>query len=193
MPYNVTASPNAPTTLGFPSGSYYDNSIIYPGTGNFGTYCGNQNPGIQWLVVTNRWLILIWTKDLLESWLLMVSKDQEPTTGRFQPYKMSLKYIYLLSCGGGELFDNIEAKFYLNHPKLAWVGTNGSAAASVQGAIKIVNPYGTFYVGRIGVTFPNGTFKQIGKIYNGFLFYTFNNSASYATTSGAVEVLACLP
>ena len=50
MPYNVTTSPNAPATLGFPSGTYYDNSIIYPGVGNFGASCSNQNPGRTYFI-----------------------------------------------------------------------------------------------------------------------------------------------
>lgn len=46
MYYNITSSPNDPAVYGFPSGTYLDGSTIYPGTGNFGTSCGGQNPGL---------------------------------------------------------------------------------------------------------------------------------------------------
>lgn len=45
MTYNTNSSPNDPELYGFPSGTYYDNSIIYPGTGHFQKSCLKQSPG----------------------------------------------------------------------------------------------------------------------------------------------------
>lgn len=44
MRYDILNEPNAPQNLGFPSGIYRDNSVIYPGTGNFAV-CYGENPG----------------------------------------------------------------------------------------------------------------------------------------------------
>lgn len=40
-----------PAQLGLNSGSYYDNSIIYPGTGDF-SVCWGQNPSPTRIVTT---------------------------------------------------------------------------------------------------------------------------------------------
>lgn len=44
MDYDVINKPNEPKLFGFPSGTYYNGSTIYPGTGNFAG-CNKQNPG----------------------------------------------------------------------------------------------------------------------------------------------------
>lgn len=89
------------------------------------------------------------------------------------------------------MYDNSTAKFYFKHPNLKWVKTTVPVAPNVPGAIKVQSPYGLGFVGRIDVTFSNGTFKQIGKVFDGYFFFTRDNLYSYDTTQGEFEVLAC--
>lgn len=44
MSYDMVNSPNDPALYGFPSGTYYDYSTIYPGVGTFSA-CPRQDPG----------------------------------------------------------------------------------------------------------------------------------------------------
>ena len=45
--YDFVNFPNDPELLGFPSGTYYDGSTIYPGTGDFYKSCNKQGPGMK--------------------------------------------------------------------------------------------------------------------------------------------------
>lgn len=83
-------------------------------------------------------------------------------------------------------------KFYLNHPNLAWVPTSSATLSSIQGLLPIASAGGTGYVGRIGLNYANGTFKQIGKIMFGRFWYIHNGVSETNTVSG-YEVLTCLP
>lgn len=93
-------------------------------------------------------------------------------------------------CNTGELFENKEAQFFLNHPAMTWVKTNGLYAASVRGAIPVKNTVGTMYLGRIDVTSGKQTWKQIGKVNEDKIFY-LNSDNKEVTSTGEFEVLAC--
>lgn len=43
-PYDIATSPKDPELFGFASGTYFDGSTIYPGTGNF-SQCDGEDPG----------------------------------------------------------------------------------------------------------------------------------------------------
>lgn len=73
---------------------------------------------------------------------------------------------------------------------MAWI--DSSQAAVIPGVITISTPFGPFKIGRISLTFSNGTFQQIGKVWSGSIYYIYNGVSETAVSSG-FEVLACLP
>jgi hypothetical protein len=97
-----------------------------------------------------------------------------------------------MSCDTGMVFDNTTAMYLLNHPKLKWVETTGSAAASVPGAIGLQSGI-LMYYGRLNFTWTNGTFSLISKIYPSNLWYHLPFLTSETTTSGTLDVLTCQP
>lgn len=74
---------------------------------------------------------------------------------------------------------------------MAWVSANSGTAASIPGAINVVSPLGSMQIGRIDLKFANGTFKQIGKVYAGTLYYS-QDGATFTTATSGFEILACL-
>lgn len=55
----------------------------------------------------------------------------------------------IFSCGYGESFNTSDAKYFLKHPHLKWVTTDITNAYRLPGVIPVINPMGTFYVGRM--------------------------------------------
>lgn len=50
--------------------------------------------------------------------------------------------------------------------------------------------FGTMYVGRVNITRPSGNYQNIGKIYDGTLWY-YHVGLSKETTIDTYEVLVC--
>lgn len=91
-----------------------------------------------------------------------------------------------------ELFDTTDSKYFLNHPSLRWVKTNGPSAALVEGAIEIAKFVNKpMFVGRINLTIGNITFQQIGKVFSGQLVYQIPGKSIASTTVGDFEILVC--
>jgi hypothetical protein len=86
-----------------------------------------------------------------------------------------------------EQYDIFAPQFFLYHPYLAWVQTNGQSASSVSGAITV----GGSLVGRINYAAPSGIFQAIGRVQNGVLTYYQPVQNQETTTSNIFEVLAC--
>lgn len=140
------------TTLGFNSGTYYDGSTVYVGTGNF-DQCWSQNPGPARVTIANT-------------------------------FKGPGSY---LACYENNLYDEIDPRFFAAHNELRWIMANTTELSKVEGAIKIRD----LYAGRINITMGNGTYQQIGKIYNGEIYYREPISGKELITRGPYEVLAC--
>lgn len=98
------------------------------------------------------------------------------------------------TCGSAPLerFDDKTANFYLAHSKMQWVKVNQTTFWNVPGIIGVTSLY-TMWIGRINITFTNGTFQQIGKVYAGTLFYRDPRAIKELTTNSTYEILACLP
>lgn len=93
------------------------------------------------------------------------------------------------SVGNGETYDTSAPKFFYNHPDLKWIKTNGSTYGSVEGAILV----GYHNIGRINITMANMTFQGLGKIYDGYIYYTQPDMGIENSTSEEFEILACVP
>lgn len=145
---------NEVTTLGFNSGTYYDGSTVYVGTGNF-AQCWSQNPAPSRITNANTF--------------------QGPGS--------------YISCSDNYMYDEIDPRFFAAHNDLRWIMANITELSKVEGALKI----GYLHAGRINVTMGNGTYQQIGKIYNGELYYRDPINKREVTTRGPYEVLACTP
>lgn len=86
-----------------------------------------------------------------------------------------------------ENYDGKTAKFFVKNDGLIWVLTNGSTYGNVPNALKV----GYLFVGRINITMSNGTYAQIGKIYNGNLYYKQPDTGIERIHNGEFEILAC--
>lgn len=94
-----------------------------------------------------------------------------------------------MTCLGTERYDYSDPRFFMKHSNIVWVKTNGTAAKSVPGVIKVGQMQ--HMVGR--TTFTNGgsTYYTIGKQENPTFFYFAGPNGEQQTT-GNMEVLACI-
>lgn len=101
----------------------------------------------------------------------------------------------IFSCGYGESFNTSDAKYFLKHPHLKWVTTDITNAYRLPGVIPVINPMGTFYVGRMHLKTTTGFYKSIGRIFNGRMGYlgplTNFESTTTSEISGDADVLVC--
>lgn len=93
---------------------------------------------------------------------------------------------------GGENYDSSDVRFFANHPDLHWITTTGANSSRVSGII----PVGSYddlnlYVGRINITLNNGTYQQIGKVFDGALWYYIPGTSEETSTEDSFEILAC--
>lgn len=86
-------------------------------------------------------------------------------------------------------YDKIDPRFFVAHPDLKWIMTNGSSYNKVDGALKIKY----LFMGRINVTYQGQTYQQIGKIWSGNLYYRDPATNQEIVHNGAFEILACTP
>lgn len=89
-----------------------------------------------------------------------------------------------------EWYDANTVKFFYKHPSLTWVPACQSNITAISGAIGVQSPFGIMQVGRINLKYPNGTFTQIGKIWQGALYH-INTGGVEVSTTGPYEVLIC--
>lgn len=96
-----------------------------------------------------------------------------------------------ISCGGPERFDNLTAKYLLNHPQLTWVPTNTTAMRTLPNVLQISGNGWIFFFGRILYQ----GYYQVGKLHAGPGTFTLyiqepSGATSYSTE---FEVLTCAP
>lgn len=125
--------------------------------------------------------------------MLELTGKKTSNCGNLRSFKINVFspcYAYV----GGERYDNTNVKYFLNHPDLKWIPTNGTEAPGVPGAI----PAGkqgslNMYIGRKIITIGNGTFTQIGKIWGGSLRYYIPGNVHETLIDKNFDVLACSP
>lgn len=94
------------------------------------------------------------------------------------------------SCGPPDLLDTVTPKYFKAHNDLKWVPTSGATYSTIPGIIKVQSAL-LMYVGRINITWNNGTFQQIGKIYQGKLYYNNPALSTEQVHTGNFDVLTC--
>lgn len=94
-----------------------------------------------------------------------------------------------MTCGGRELNDRSDPKYYLDHPELRWIKTPAATAYLVPGVVKTA--YGNWLVGRVETPWYNVTVSQIGKVQLTLMYYWDPTRKAETLTTGTIEVLAC--
>lgn len=176
--YNTVNFTNDPDVYGFPSGVYYDNSTLYPGTGNFNN-AGGQNPGNL-----SHKIIFVYLHCFVAAARIMTTNSLKGP-GAY------------LSAGGGELFENVEAKYFEKHPDLNWFKVHTNNAANIPGVIKMWRNSNAVFssFARIDQIVNGKSFKILGKFesWANAVYFTQSDLVTETSFQGIIEVLACQP
>lgn len=99
---------------------------------------------------------------------------------------------YATCPNNAEIYDNTDPKYFMDHPDLYWILTNGLNSTTLPGAIPVgVYQNKNMFVGRVNISVNGEQYQQIGRVWNGAIYYIVPDGSLETSSDGNFEVLVC--